>query len=191
MRIGVLALQGDFAEHVRKFHSLGQEVFEIRQLSDLDGVIDGLVLPGGESTVMGKLLRELGLLEPIRNKINDGLPVFATCAGMILLADTLEGYDIKHLGTMSIRVKRNAYGRQLGSFRTFAPFGSLGDIPMTFIRGPYISNKGDAEVLAVVDGKGVAAREGNQVALAFHPELDDDNRIFDYFLDICKKYKSK
>lgn len=191
MRIGVLALQGDFAEHARKFRSLGQEVFEIRQLSDLDGIIDGLVLPGGESTVMGKLLRELGLLEPIRKKIIDGLPVFATCAGMILLADSLEGYDIKHLGTMSIRVKRNAYGRQLGSFRTMAPFGSLGDIPMTFIRGPYIENKGNADVLAVVDGKAVAAREGNQIALAFHPELDDDNRIFDYFLDICNKNKSK
>lgn len=191
MRIGVLALQGDFAEHARKFRSLGQEVFEIRQLSDLGGTIDGLVLPGGESTVMGKLLRELGLLEPIRKKISDGLPVFATCAGMILLADSLEGYEIKHLGTMSIRVKRNAYGRQLGSFRTTAPFGSLGDIPMTFIRGPYIENNGNADVLAVVDGKAVAAREGNQIALAFHPELDDDNRIFDYFLDICNKNKSK
>lgn len=191
MRIGVLALQGDFAEHARKFRSLGQEVFEIRQLSDLVGIIDGLVLPGGESTVMGKLLRELGLLDPIRKKISDGLPVFATCAGMILLADSLEGYEIKHLGTMSIRVKRNAYGRQLGSFRTTAPFGSLGDIPMTFIRGPYIENNGNADVLAVVDGKAVAAREGNQIALAFHPELDDDNRIFDYFLDICNKNKSK
>lgn len=190
MRIGVLALQGDFSEHARKFRSLGQEVFEIRQLSDLGGTIDGLVLPGGESTVMGKLLRELGLLEPIRKKISDGLPVFATCAGMILLADSLEGYEIKHLGTMSIRVKRNAYGRQLGSFRTTAPFGSLGDIPMTFIRGPYIENNGNADVLAVVDGKAVAAREGNQIALAFHPELDDDNRIFDYFLDICNKNKS-
>ncbi len=191
MRIGVLALQGDFAEHARKFRSLGQEVFEIRQLSDLDGIIDGLVLPGGESTVMGKLLRDLGLLEPIRKKIIDGLPVFATCAGMILLADSLEGYDIKHLGTMSIRVKRNAYGRQLGSFRTTAPFGSLGDIPMTFIRGPYIENKGNADVLAVVDGKAVGAREGNQIALAFHPELDDDNRIFDFFLDICNESKLK
>lgn len=191
MRIGVLALQGDFAEHARKFRALGHEVFEIRQLSDLDGIIDGLALPGGESTVMGKLLRELGLLEPLRTKINNGLPVFATCAGMILLADSLEGYDIKHLGTMSIRVKRNAYGRQLGSFRTSALFGSIGDIPMTFIRAPYIENKGNSEILAEVDGKAVAAREGNQIALAFHPELDEDNRIFEYFIGICSEYKNK
>ncbi len=191
MRIGVLALQGDFTEHARKFRALGHEVFEIRQLSDLNGTIDGLALPGGESTVMGKLLRELELLEPLRTKINNGLPVFATCAGMILLADSLEGYDIKHLGTMSIRVKRNAYGRQLGSFRTISHFEPIGDIPMTFIRAPYIEKKGNSEILAEVDGKAVAAREGNQIALAFHPELDDDNRIFEYFIGICSEYKNK
>ena len=190
MRIGVLALQGDFIEHEAVFRKLGQDVFEIRRPSDLDGKIDGLVLPGGESTVMGKLLRELGLFCPLKKMIEDGLPVFATCAGMILLAEKLAGYDISHFATMGITVKRNAYGRQLGSFRTVARFEGLGEIPMTFIRAPYIESESAAEILAIVDGKAVAAKQGNQIALAFHPELDDDDRIFNYFLDICEKHSN-
>lgn len=189
MRIGVLALQGDFIEHEQVFLSLGQDVFEIRKESDLNGKIDGLVLPGGESTVMGKLLHELGLFDKLKTLIQNGLPVFATCAGMILLADKLSGDDTKHFATMNITVKRNAYGRQLGSFRTVAPFGDIGSIPMTFIRAPYIETWGEnVRVLASVNGKTVGAIQNNQIAIAFHPELDSDYRIFDYFLDICKKH---
>lgn len=189
MRIGVLALQGDFIEHEEVFSSLGQDVFEIRQPSDLNGQIDGLVLPGGESTVMGKLLHELGLFDKLKAMIENGLPVFATCAGMILLAEKLSGDSKTHFATMNITVKRNAYGRQLGSFRTIAPFGTLGDIPMTFIRAPYIeSARADVDILASVDGKAVGAIQNNQIAIAFHPELDSDYRIFNYFLDICKNH---
>ena len=132
-KVAVLALQGAFIEHEQVLQRLGAETVEIRQLSDWQqGGIDALVLPGGESTVQMRLLRELGLFEPIRQAIADGLPVLGTCAGMILLSD---GY----LGTMHIRVRRNAYGRQLGSFHTTGTVDGIGtDVPMTFIRAPYI-----------------------------------------------------
>ena len=127
MRIAVLALQGAFAEHEQMLHRLGVETFEVRQLADWNQPKEGLIIPGGESTTQGKLLRDLGLFEPIRQAIIDGLPVFGTCAGLILLSPL-------HLGTMDIDVQRNAYGRQLGSFHTQAPVKGIGeDIPMTFI----------------------------------------------------------
>lgn len=161
---------------------LGVEYFEIRQKKDLEKHFDGLILPGGESTVMGKLLRESDLLEPIRQRILDGMPVFGTCAGLILLAKDVE-QENPHLGTMRISAKRNAYGRQLGSFYTEQEFKGLGVIPMTFIRAPYIAEAAEGvEVLAEVDGKIVAAREGNQLATAFHPELSEDTSVHRYFL---------
>lgn len=186
MRIGVLALQGDFIEHEKKLIECGAEVFEIRQKADIEQEFDGLVLPGGESTVMGKLLNELELMEPIRKFILDGMPVMATCAGMILLAEHLHNDETVHIGTMGINVRRNAYGRQLGSFFTTADFADLGEIPMTFIRAPYIESTEKAEILATVNGKAVAARQDNQLALSFHPELDECNKIYEYFLEMIK-----
>ena len=185
MKIAVLALQGAFIEHEQMLHRLGVETVEIRQLSDWQSFYSsssqgrgGLIIPGGESTTQGKLLRELGLFEPIRQAIVDGLPVFGTCAGLILLSPL-------HLGTMDIDVQRNAYGRQLGSFHTQAPLKGIGeDVPMTFIRAPYVNRvlSPSVEILAEVDGHIVAARQGDQLVTAFHPELDEDTRIHELFL---------
>ena len=182
MKIAVLALQGAFIEHEQVLQKLGIETFEVRQLSDWQQPKDALILPGGESTVQMRLLRELGLFEPIRQAIADGLPVLGTCAGMILLSD---GY----LGTMHIRVRRNAYGRQLGSFQTTGSVDGIGtDVPMTFIRAPYIEEvlADDCSPIATVDGHIVAARQGNQIATAFHPELDDDSRLHQLLIDMIK-----
>ena len=178
MRIAVLALQGAFAEHEQMLHRLGVDTFEVRQLTDWQQPKDGLIIPGGESTTQSKLLHELGLFEPIRKDILAGLPVFGTCAGLILLSPM-------HLDTMAIDVQRNAYGRQLGSFHATAPVAGIGDdVPMTFIRAPYINQvlSPECEVLAQVDGHIVAARQGRQLVTAFHPELDDDTRIHELFL---------
>lgn len=188
MAVGILALQGAFAEHGQMLDRLGVEHFEIRQLRDLDKKTDRLILPGGESTVMNKLLHELGLYEPIKKLINDGMPVFGTCAGMILLSRDVE--DGKPcFGTMDIRVRRNAYGRQLGSFEATARFDNSFDFTMTFIRAPYVeaidaSAKNDVRVLAEYDGKIVGVQYKNQIGLAFHPELDDDTRIHERFLEM-------
>ena len=182
--IAILALQGAFAEHASMLDRLGAEHFEIRQKKDLERHFDALIIPGGESTVIGKLLRESDILEPVRKRILEGLPVFGTCAGLILLAREVEN-DRSFFETMNIRVKRNAYGRQLGSFYTEQEFKGLGTVPMTFIRAPYIDGVSDeAEVLARVDGKIVAARQGKQLVTAFHPELTKDKREHRYFLDM-------
>lgn len=138
MTVGILALQGAFAEHAAVLDRLGVPHFEIRQKRDLEQPMDRLILPGGESTVMRKLLGELDLFEPLRQRIADGMPVFGTCAGLILLAKQVDG-GTPCFATMDISVKRNAYGRQLGSFRTTHTFGKLGTLPMTFIRAPYIA----------------------------------------------------
>lgn len=187
MKIAVLAVQGAFIEHERKLEVLGASCVELRKAEDLNQSYDGLVLPGGESTVQGKLLRELGMFDTIRKQIKDGLPVLATCAGMILLADSLEGDAMVHLQTVPMTVKRNAYGRQLGSFHTETEFKGIGEIPMTFIRAPYVSEFSDGvEVLAVVEDRVVAVRYGKQMALAFHPELDEDERVHREFLRMCE-----
>ena len=184
MTVAVLALQGAFLEHEKMLEKLGANWFEIRQPRDLDRPFDGLILPGGESTTMGKLLWDLNLYEPLRAKIQGGLPVYGTCAGLILLAETVDG-GVPCFATMDIAVKRNAYGRQLGSFYTEAEFQGLGKVPMTFIRAPYIAAAGPkAQVLAEVDGRIVAARQGNQLVTAFHPELSDDLSVHQYFLDM-------
>lgn len=184
-RIAVMALQGAFIEHERRLQALGAETFEVRQLADWNQPKDGLVLPGGESTTQLKLLTDLGLLEPVRCDILAGLPVFGTCAGLILLAKDVEGEPYPRLSTMDIRVRRNAYGRQLGSFATEHEMEGVGRIPMTFIRAPYIESvSGDARVLAEVDGHIVAAQQGNQLVTAFHPELNDDPAVHRYFLSL-------
>jgi pyridoxal 5'-phosphate synthase pdxT subunit len=186
-RIGVLALQGAFAEHKTMIEALGAEVFEIRQKADLIGnPMDGIILPGGESTVMGKLLKELDMLEELRRMILEGLPVMGTCAGLILLAKNISNDEHCYLGTMDITVKRNAYGRQLGSFHTIGNFIGIGEIPMTFIRAPYIEGaaaSGEVEVLAAVEGNIVAAKQKNMLVTSFHPELTEDMRVHRFFLE--------
>ncbi len=187
MQIAVLALQGAFIEHEKMLERLGVSYIEIRQKRDLNFTYDGLIIPGGESTVQGKLMRELELFEPIKEQIENGLPVFGTCAGLLLLANKIENDDRRHFATMDITAVRNAYGRQLGSFYTESEFKGLGTIPMTFIRAPYISSVSEsAEVLAVVDKKIVAARQNNQLVTAFHPELNDDLSVHNYFLNMVK-----
>ena len=183
--IGILALQGAFLEHGQMLEGLGAEHFEIRQLDDLNRPMDGLILPGGESTAMGKLMDCLDMLQPLKERIAGGLPVFGTCAGMILLAKDLGDEPRRFLQTMDIRVLRNAYGRQLGSFFTRGTFAGMEDVPMTFIRAPYVEQVTvpDVEVLATVDGHIVAARQRNMLATSFHPELNDDPRIHRWFLE--------
>ena len=201
-RIGVLALQGAFAEHETMLSALGAACHELRNRNDLAEKPDGLVLPGGESTVQAKLLRELGMIDELHRRIADGMPVMGTCAGLILLAKTVEegvpaaGDPTAEVvggavapgafGTLPVTVRRNAYGRQLGSFHAKAPFSGIeGDVPMTFIRAPYIADTHEgATPLATVDGRIVAARAGNQLGVAFHPELDDDLRIHELFVSL-------
>ena len=191
MKIGILALQGAFAEHERVLERLGVENVELRNLEDFQKYqkeLFGLILPGGESTTMGKLLRDQDMLIPIREAILSGLPVFGTCAGLILLAKEITSQDESHLGTMDMVVERNAYGRQLGSFYTEAECKGVGKIPMTFIRGPIISSVGeDVEILAIVDNQIVAAQEKNMLVTSFHPELTDDVRLHQYFINMCKE----
>ena len=197
MRIGVLALQGAFIEHEKILEKIGVETFEIRKKSDLsnavsDNSIDGLIIPGGESTTIGKLLHDLDLFDDIKKLISDGLPAFGTCAGLILLAKKIENDDRVHLGLMDIKVKRNAYGRQLGSFFTENEFKHVGKVPMTFIRAPYITETGkNVEILSEVDGNIVAAKENNILVTSYHPELNDDLQVHKFFIDMCKKAISK
>lgn len=208
IRVAVLAVQGAFIEHERMLQRLGATCVELRQAADLRVPFDALVLPGGESTVQAKLLRELGMLDTLRSRIAAGLPVLGTCAGLILLAQQVEeGVPAAGdpaapvaagatapgaLATLPVTVRRNAYGRQLGSFHTQAPFdfGTAAapqptSIPLTFIRAPYITELHDgARALAHVDGHIVAAQAGNQIGVAFHPELDDDLRIHERLLSL-------
>ena len=193
MKIGVLALQGAFAEHRKMLEKLGIESFEIRKKSDLSNAvnnndIDGLIIPGGESTVIGKLLYDLDLFDDIKKLILEGLPAFGTCAGLILLAKEIENDSRTYLGAMDIKVRRNAYGRQLGSFFTESEFKGVGVIPMTFIRAPYISSVGkNVEILSEVDGNVVAAKENNILVTSYHPELNDDLKVHKFFAEMCKR----
>ena len=184
MKIGVLAVQGAFIEHEHIIEKIGHEVVEIRQKKDLEG-IDGIILPGGESTVQGQLLRKLDMLDTIKSAIADGLPTLATCAGLILLAGHIDNDNSIHIGTLPVTVKRNAYGRQLGSFVRTAAMKGFDEFPMTFIRAPYISSVSDnVDVLAAVDDRIVAVQYNNQIGLAFHPELSGDTRIHEYFISL-------
>lgn len=186
MTIAVLAVQGAFIEHEKKLEHLGADCIELRKAEDLNQHYDGIVLPGGESTVQGKLMKELGMFDTIKSQIKNGMPVLATCAGMILLADKLEADSKVHLQTIPMTVKRNAYGRQLGSFHTKATIKGIGEVPMTFIRAPYASQvSNEVEILSVVEERIVAVRYQKQIALAFHPELDNDLRIHEMFLSLC------
>lgn len=187
MVIGVLALQGAFIEHVNTLEALGVRTVELRKKADLMKQFDGLILPGGESTVMGKLLKELDMIEILRERIKQGIPVLGTCAGMILLAKNILHSTEQYLATMDISVLRNAYGRQLGSFKTVATFGEIGEVPMTFIRAPYIESAGKSvKVMSCINGHIVAAQQGNQLVTSFHSELTDNLAIHQYFLMLVR-----
>ena len=189
MRVGVLALQGAFIEHESRIAELGATPFEIRTRTDVESPFDGLILPGGESTVQGKLLHELELFDPLRRMIGAGLPVFGTCAGLILLARRIQDDPLVHFGSLDVVVERNAYGRQLGSLQAEGPFAGGASIPMSFIRAPAIREVGSGvNVLASENGIPVAVRQGNILATAFHPELDPDTTIHSYFLSMVEEF---
>lgn len=205
-KIGVLAVQGDFAEHAARLRALGCETIELRCAADLDAALDAIVLPGGESTVQAALLEEFAMAGPIKRMIETGTPVLATCAGLILLAREVEHANGRSdscapferaeapgaIGTLPVQVRRNAYGRQLASFHAEAPLRSnkegedeAPNIPLTFIRAPQIVATGEGvETLVSVDEAPVAVRFGNQIGITFHPELDEDNTLYQLFLGL-------
>lgn len=194
MKIGILALQGDFAEHINIIDKLGIQPIEIRQPAQLEA-LDGLIIPGGESTTMLKLMHSYNLFQPIKELANNGLPIMGTCAGMVLLAKKVSNPDMNTLSLMDIEVRRNAFGRQLDSFETGIAIPLLGDepFPAVFIRAPLIVSVGsDVDIIGrLPDNKIVAARQGNILALSFHPELSNDSRIHRYFLETVASYKSE
>jgi len=190
LKIGVLALQGAFIEHIKMLEDLGHEAVEIRQKKDFLKSLDGLIIPGGESTVIGRLIKLLKLKDCLKEAISGGMAVLGTCAGLIILARTITGEEA-HLPLMDITVCRNAYGRQLGSFTTSSPFGSKGEIPMVFIRAPYIESAGKrVEILSITNNRIVAAREGSILVTAFHPELTKSTVVHDYFIDLVRSKKN-
>jgi 5'-phosphate synthase pdxT subunit len=188
MKIGVLALQGAFREHRRMLEHCGVETVEVRKPEELDTVA-GLIIPGGESTTIGKLMVEWGLMDKIRSRAAAGMAVYGTCAGLILLSKEIAGSDQPRLGLMDTVVQRNAFGRQRESFEADLFVSEFGEEPVraVFIRAPYIESAGPAvQVMAEVDGKIVIARQGNLLATAFHPELTKDDRIHKYFLSMLR-----
>jgi len=189
-KIGVLSLQGAFAEHIASLPELQVEALAIRLPRDLEG-LDGLIIPGGESTVISQLMISYGLMEVIRRLAQGGFPIFGTCAGLILLAESALDLDIETIRAMDIKVRRNAFGRQIDSFETFLSVPALGEVPFpaVFIRAPIIVETAPGvETLArLPDGTPVAARQGNLLVSAFHPELTSDLRFHAYFLDIASQ----
>jgi 5'-phosphate synthase pdxT subunit len=185
MKVGVLAIQGDVREHQRHLEALGCEVPLVRSVRDLEGV-QGLVMPGGESTAIGLLMKEEGLLDELRHRIANGFPVYGTCAGLILLARDVEGPPPPRVGVMDITANRNAFGRQVASFEAALDIPRLGAEPYlaVFIRAPRITRLGKHVVpLATYEGEPVMAEEGSLLVSSFHPELTDDNRVHRYFLE--------
>ena len=192
-RVGVLALQGDFREHLAALRSLGAEAVSVRRPEELASV-DGLIIPGGESSVMDKLTRLFGMAEPLKAAISAGLPIYGTCAGLIMLADevldSIEGQQ--SLGGLNVSVRRNAFGSQVDSFETDLTVAVVGGAPMhaVFIRAPIVERVGDAvHVLAQLDdGRIVAVEQGNLLGTSFHPEVTNDLRFHDYFLaKVCTR----
>lgn len=188
MKVGVLALQGDFREHAQASLQCGHEVTLVRRASELEGV-DALILPGGESTTIAHLAESFGLFQPIKEKIAAGLPVYGSCAGMILLADRIVdgAKDQKTFGGLDITVRRNAFGRQVDSFESDLQFNNS-NFHAVFIRAPWVEEVGNGvTVLSEVQGRAVAIRQGKLFATSFHPEITSDLSIHRYFFDeICK-----
>ena len=189
-RIGVLALQGAFAEHIASLEKLNVEALAIRSAQDFSS-LDGLIIPGGESTTIGRLMVPYGFVEELRGLSHNRFPIFGTCAGMILLAKTVLGLGLETIGTMDIKVRRNAFGRQVDSFEASLSVPALGEAPFpaVFIRAPIIVGaEPEVEILArLPDGTPVAARQGNLLVSAFHPELTSDLRFHAYFLDVVSQ----
>lgn len=186
--VGVLAVQGAFVEHEAALATVGTDTRQVRTEADLDG-IDGLVIPGGESTTLGLVANASGLLGPLRDTVRGGLPTFGTCAGMIMLANATTGGDQTLIGGMDTVVRRNAFGRQVASFEGPVSLARVGDepVPGVFIRAPWIEECGPSvEVLATYDSHVVAARERNMLVVAFHPELTDDTRVHALFVDMVR-----
>jgi len=189
MKIGILAVQGAFREHAQIVSGLGAETVLVKQRQHLDGV-DGLVFPGGESTSIGRLMREYGLIDPIRDMAKSGTPMFGTCAGMIIMANRIQGEAEPHLGLMDVEVNRNSFGRQKDSFEADLQIqGIVGDFPAVFIRAPHIAAVGaDVKILSHYGERIVAVQQDNLLAISFHPELTGDSRIHAYFLDIVEQH---
>lgn len=189
--IGVLALQGDVREHIDAVRRAGGEAVPVKTREEI-AKVDGLIIPGGESTTVGKLLDRFGLMDSVREMPEEGKPVFGTCTGMILLAKQIEGSDQPRLGVMDVTVRRNAFGRQVDSFEEDVPVEGIPGAPVraVFIRAPYITHVDPGvEVLAEVQGHPILVREGEMLAAAFHPELTDDTRIHRYFIDMVEEAK--
>lgn len=191
-KIGVLGLQGAVREHVRSIEESGAEAVVVKRVEQLDE-IDGLILPGGESTTMRKLIDKYNFMDKLKEFAHDGKPVFGTCAGLILLAKRVVGYEEPHIGVMDVTVERNSFGRQVDSFEAELDItGVAEDFPAVFIRAPHIVDAGEnVEVISKHDGRIVAAREGNILGCSFHPELTDDNRITAYFVQMVKEAQDK
>jgi 5'-phosphate synthase pdxT subunit len=195
-KVGVLALQGDFREHLLVLRELGADAVPVRRESEL-AEVDGLVIPGGESSVMDKLSRTFGLAEPLKARIADGMPVYGTCAGLIMLADrvidAIAGQQ--SLGGLDVSVRRNAFGNQLDSFETDLDIPQLGGPPVhaVFIRAPAVESYGDGvtALATLADGRVVAVEQGNLLGTAFHPEMTDDYRFHSRFLDRVREVASR
>ena len=192
MKVAVLAVQGAFIEHEHMLQKLGVETIELRKKSDFKNNFQGIILPGGESTVQGKLIEELGMKNELQALIREGMPVLGTCAGLILLSRQIVNDERTYLGTLPVKVQRNAYGRQLGSFSCEEKIGSLENFPMRFIRAPFVTSicqygsEGDVEVLATIQDRIVGVKYQNQIGLSFHPELTNDTRIHEQFVGMLR-----
>ena len=189
MKIGVLALQGAVREHVNSIEASGAKAVLVKRTEDLAG-IDGLILPGGESTTMRRLLDLYGMMEPLRAFAQTGHPMFGTCAGLILIADSVVGYERPHLGVMNVSVERNSFGRQVDSFEaTLTIKGVADDFPAVFIRAPHITEVGpNTDVLCEHNGRIVMAQQGQFLGCSFHPELTEDHRVTAYFIQLVENF---
>lgn len=188
MRIGVLALQGGVIEHINHLKALDCEAIEVRKPEELDN-LDGIILPGGESTTIGKLLKKTGIFSKLKEKIINGFPIWGTCAGMILLAKNIENDVAGGMQVMDITVKRNAYGSQINSFIIHKKINEVSaeEIPLVFIRAPYITKADDnVKVLCKINENIVAVRQDNMLATSFHPELTDNLQFHKYFINMCR-----
>ncbi|AMA73140.1 MULTISPECIES: pyridoxal 5'-phosphate synthase glutaminase subunit PdxT [Aneurinibacillus] len=192
MKIGVLALQGAVAEHIRLLEQAGAEAIAVKRVEQL-AELDGLVIPGGESTAIGKLMKKYGFDVALKEFSAQKKPLFGTCAGMIILAGEIEGQDWTHLGLMDIKVARNAFGRQRESFETDLPVAGIAeDFRAVFIRAPLIREVGEeVDILARYKDEIVAARQGHLLCASFHPELTDDKRMHAYFLEMVREYRTQ
>ena len=192
-KVGVLAIQGAFVEHEQALRDVGADTVQVRTPAQLAG-LDGLVIPGGESTTVGLVAERSGLLPALRAAVGDGLPVFGTCAGLIMLAEATTAGPQPLIGGMDIVVRRNAFGRQVASFEAALPVTGLGEpaVPAVFIRAPWIERAGDGvEVLATCRGRAVAARQGQLLVTAFHPELTEDRRLHALFVDTVRARRER